>query len=270
MKCLYLGYEFQRELKMRLRNKLSVLSSVALAAVLVACGGGGSSDSPAATVVVAPVATPAITAGTPADAGSAGTLPMLVFANDGTTSTQNVSVTNPGTSSVMTFTSPSFTLTGATGSSPVWSLNGGGQVKAGGNALVACTAGQLTTPGTETVNKPFQNGARVFISGNLVALSDLTLLKGLSFTKFDCAGNAQVVTFNQDGSVTFPSGTGSASQVLANASANGFTDTDGSNSKLRAYKYTVGTQVRYFIVNINRYSNAGGANIGNVALFSQN
>ena len=234
-----------------------------MAAVLTACGGGGGD---AATVAVAPaaapttiaavaIATPTATPGvTPADAGIAGNLPTLAFTNVGGTSTQNVSISGAGATSVMTFTSPAFTLTGATSNSPAWSTNGG-MTKANGNVLVYCSAGQTAFSTNSSTLVPYQQGANVFISANLTAVSDVVVLLGNTYTEFDCAGSTVTSKFNADGTVTRTNSDGTvntltAAQVAQFFSASGFTGGGGSNYKSRAYKYTIAAGTRYFISTI--------------------
>lgn len=225
--------------------------------VLSACGGGGSDSGTSAatsnsTAIPAVVeATPSAPAGTPADATTAGTLPTLAFVNAGTSSTQNVVISGTAPSTVMTFSSPSFTVTGAGSGTPTWSSQGGME-KASGNVIVYCSAGQTPITTADTAKVPFQEGARIFISANLTAVSDASVIRGLTFTDFDCAGSTTTMQINSDGTATRtdPTGTSnlSATQLAQFVSASGFTGPGGGNYKTRVYKYTVGSNSRYFTV----------------------
>lgn len=239
-------------------QKMSPLhyAAVLLVTTLAACGGGGSSETApsnttATTIPAVTEAPPAAPAGTPADATTAGTLPTLAFVNAGTSSTQNVVISGTAPSTVMTFSSPSFTVTGAGSGTPTWSSQGGME-KASGNVIVYCSAGQTPITTADTAKVPFQEGARIFISANLTAVSDASVLRGLTFTDFDCAGSTTTMQFNSDGTATRtdPTGTSSlsATQLAQFVSASGFTGPGGGNYKTRVYKYTVGSNSRYFTV----------------------
>jgi len=241
---------------MGIMKKLAILS---LSTILAACGGGGGGSTPAATpaasnnVTITTVATPTATTSTPVDASVAGTLPTLAYASNGTTSQQDAVITGAGATSVMTFSSPSFTLTGASGSNPTWSSNGG-MVRAGGNVLAYCSAGMRTTATGGAVDKPFQEGTRVFLTANLVAVSNLAELYGFTFAQFDCAGNSVNMTSNSDGTFTRVDSTATtplnATTVTQLFSTTGFTFGGGSNFKYRAYKYTAAGATRYFLTTI--------------------
>lgn len=226
------------------------LSAIVLAASLAACGGGGTDS----TASPAPDLTPA-TPGTPANAGTAGTLPTLQFVNTGASSTQNVVITGSGMSSVMTFNSPAFTLTGATSSNPTWSSNGG-FVRADGNVVVYCAAGRLNspTPNSNTADVPYLEGGKIYLSTNVAPVTDLTEFKkvGVKTTQFDCAGNISTNTYNADGTVTLADNTGATTLTAAQAaqfnSDAGFTAPGGSNYKSRAYKIQQFGVARYFVV----------------------
>lgn len=239
------------------------LASIAVA-VLAACGGGGGSSTPAAAgaagvLPVAFVAPPAATPGvTPADASVAGTLPTLAFVSAQTSSTVNATITGSGTTSDMTF--PSFTVTGASGNGPSWSP-GGGMAKAGGNVLLYCANGKTTPSGSNQTDLSFQMGGKAFISANMVAVTDTSVLAGITLKTEDCAGNTVTTTYNADGTALrvqtgFSDFTMTAAQASAFASDDGWTGSNGGNYKSRFYKYTSGATavtaatVRYFVVTL--------------------
>lgn len=256
-------------------KKIAITGICAL--VLTACGGGSSSSTTAATAAPATaapatLATPALPAGAPTTAATAGTLPFLALTYTGAGSTQNVAITGSGASSVMTFTSPAFTLTGADSASPSFSANGG-QVKAGGNVISYCSAGIQTTA-TTVENKPFQNGHRIFISANLTQVTSVAEVKGLSFSVFNCTGKVSTVVVNAAGdSLTFTSPTGSGVLTGADLSAmlsDAGRTKDGSTDKARFYKYTAAGVSKYFLVGITGYTNPAEPNVSFLELFSQN
>lgn len=238
------------------------LIALGLAASLAACGGGGSSGTTAATtnasggpltVTAEVIATPAATGSTPADASTAGTLPTLAFVSALTSSTQNVAITGSGTTSVMTFTSPAFTLTGATGNSPVWGgAAQGGMTKANGNVVVECNSGyQATSSGSATTDLAFQTGANIFLSANMVPVTNAAELQGLTFNFFDCSGaNGTTEVYNANGTTTHTDNSANTTLTAAQAaqfvSTSGITLGGGSNFKVRIYKTTVSGQTRYF------------------------
>jgi hypothetical protein len=229
-------------------------SALLTSLALTACGGGGDSGStpPASPPAAAtPTAPPAPTITTPATAATAGTLQMLGF-NGAATTTQGVSITGSGNTSVMTFVSPSFTLTGAVTSSPVWSANGG-RVRASGNVVSYCSAGSKAAYGSG--DTPYQQGQYVYFSANLTAVTDITELRGHTFYEFSCAatGTNYSTAINSDGSLTRIDQAGTATLTAAQAaqffSAAGFIGTDGNNYKVRAYKVIDSGATRYFLVN---------------------
>lgn len=232
-------------------------AALLLITTLAACGGGGggaestSSSSAPESIPAVTESTPSAPVGTPADATTAGTLPTLAFVNAGTSSTQNVVITGTAPTTVMTFSSPAFTVTGAGSGTPTWSSQGGME-KANGNVIVYCSAGQTAISTADTAKVPYQEGARIFISANLTAVSDAVVMRGLKFEEFDCAGSTTTMQSNSDGTTTRvdPSGTSTltATQVAQFFSASGFTGPGGGNYKTRAYKYTVGANTRYFTV----------------------
>ena len=240
-----------------------IILTTTMVAVLTACGGGGGDTAPVAVTPVPPttiaaveITPPAATIGTtPVTATTAGILPTLAFSSTGTTTNQDVSISGTGTTSVMTFTSPAFTLTGATSSSPVWSANGG-MTKADGNVVLYCSAGQTAYNANSSASMvPYQQGVRLFISANLTAVSDVIGLMGNTYTNFDCAGNSETSRFNADGTMTRTNPDGSvvtltSAQVAQFFSVSGFTGGGGSNYKFRAYKYTTPAGTRYFISEI--------------------
>ena len=255
------------------------LSLAFVAALTTGCGGGGSDATPAAAATSptpATLATPTPTASTPATAATAGTLPFLAITYTGASSTQNVVITGSGTSSVMTFTNPAFTLTGADSATSTFSANGG-QVKAGGNVVSYCSAGiQPTFSSVGGANKPFQNGHRVFLSANLTQVTDVTLplLKGLSFSFFNCTGAAVKMTVNaagDGGTITSPSGTEALvpANLAAGLSDAGLKDADGSETKVRGYKYTASGVSKDFLLFIEKYTNSAEPNVGYLNLLSQ-
>jgi len=154
----------------------------------------------------------------------------------------------------MTFPTPAFTLTGATTNSPVWNPNGG-MVKANGNVLVYCSAGQVPFSTNSSTLVTSQQGANVFVSANLTAVSDAIVLLGNTYTDFDCAGSSTTNRFNADGTVTRTNSDASVNtlttaQVAQFFSATGFVATNGSSYKWRAYKYTISAGTRYFLTTI--------------------
>ena len=192
-------------MKITFNLKGYALASIA-AAVLTACGGGGGSSAPAATVTAVSVpattvALPTPTVSTPADASTAGTLETLAFVSVLTNSQENVAITGSGTTSVMTFSSPAFTVTGATSSSTTFNT-GGGLVKANGNVVLFCANGKQTPSGNDTTDLSFQVAGKVFISANLVAVSDASVLAGLTIKTEDCAGVTVNTTYNTNGTST--------------------------------------------------------------------
>jgi len=218
------------------------------------------------------IAPPTAPTGAPADAGTAGTLPFLTltFNTTNASSNQNVTITGTGTTSVMTFSNPAYTLTGATGNTPIWSANTG-KVYAAGNVVSYCSAGnQITSSSADSVNMPFMNGHVINISANLVAVSDFTEMKNVSLTKFDCAGSLGTLTFNSTGdSLTNTDRNGTAtlssSDVAQLTSINGTTYSDGSNNKVRGYKYVTNGVTKYFLVTYAQYSGTNSG--GHVALY---
>ncbi len=95
----------------------------------------------------------------------------------------------------------------------------------------------------------------MYLSANLTAVTDITELHGHTFYEFSCAatGTNYSTKINSDGSLTRVDQAGSVTLTAAQAaqffSAVGFTDTDGSNYKVRAYKVTDSGTTRYFLVN---------------------
>ena len=258
------------------------LSLAFVAALTTGCGGGGSDAAPAAAATsTAPVAIalPTPTASTPATAATAGTLPFAAFiSNDASTlgvpTTQNVAITGAGASSVMTFTSPAFTLTGAAGGTATFSANGG-QVKADGNVVSYCSAGKQTTFGaTEGINKPFQNGHRVFLSANLTPVTNLAEINGKRFSLFNCTGTDGKMTFNAAGDGAAYTSASDNQTIPAAVVAQWFSDagvveTNGSGSKMRLYKHTAAGVSKYYILFIDKYSGGGVTNVGYLGLLSQ-
>jgi purine-nucleoside phosphorylase len=176
---------------------------------------------------------------------------MLAFDNKGVTSSQNVAISGSGTTSVMTFTTPAFTLTGATGSSPIFSVGTSGAVKADGNVVAVCSTGSSATRGSDNVS--ITNGQRVFLSANFTAVSDRNELAGKSFLEFNCSETAKTTPFtvNSDLSLTQSDGTKlTAAQAAFFSSDSGFTGPNGGNYKSRAYKRVSGGVTRYALVNI--------------------
>lgn len=242
-----------------LASPLRLSATALLITSLAACGGGGSSsgnDSTNTSTVTATVpavteATPAATASTPTGGDVIGTLPTLAFTNAGTSTVQNVVITGTSPNNVMTFSSPAFTVTGAGTNSPTFSAQSGRE-KANGNVIVYCSAGETPQSTSDTGKVPFQQGTRIFISANLTAVSDAAVMRGLSFTDFDCAGSTTTMQANTDGTYTRvdPAGTRTltAAEIAQFFSADGFTGPGGGNYKTRAYKYTIGQNSRYFTV----------------------
>lgn len=239
----------------------SIGISLCAAAVLVACGGGdggggGGSTAAPASVPAVTIALPAAPVGTPADATTNGTLPMLAFDTTLTGSMVNAVISGAGAPpSVMTFTAPAFTLTGADTATPVWGTNGG-VVKAGGNVVMYCDVGLPAAFDTavSTNNTPFEQGGHLFISANLETVSDASVLRGLTIKTETCAKEVITTTYNADGTSTRvdPSGTTAlnATQTAAFFSAAGFTGGGGSNHKVRVYKRVSGGTTRYFTVTL--------------------
>ena len=258
------------------------LSLAFVAALTTGCGGGGSDAAPAAaatSTTPATIATPTPTASTPATAATAGTLQFAAFlGNDtatlGVPTTQNVAITGAGVSSVMTFTSPAFTLTGAAGGTATFSANGG-QVKADGNVVSYCSAGKQTTFGeTGGINKPFQNGHRVYLSANMTPVSNLAEINGLSFSQFNCTGTDGKLKVNAAGDgFVYTSSAGSETTTAATfaqyATDAGRQNADGSNAKLRIFKHTASGVSKYYVLNIQKYSGGGVTNVGYLGLLSQ-
>lgn len=237
----------------------SLSLSLCAAAALVACGGGD--DSVPAAAAAAAVSVPAVTialpaapGGTPVTAADPGVLPTLGFVSALTNSQVDATITGSGATSVMTFLAPSFAVTGADSATPTWSANGG-MVRAGGNVLLYCAAGkQAVVDPISANNVPFQQGGNVFISANLVPVSDASVLAGLTMKMEDCAGDTSQTTYKADGSSTRVDAVAttqlSVAQTAAFFSAGGFTGGGGSNYKVRVYKYTSGGTARYFLVSL--------------------
>jgi hypothetical protein len=253
------------------------LSLAFVAALTTGCGGGGSDAAPAAAATSptpSTLATPTPTASTPATAAIAGILPFLAIAETGASSTQNVAITGSGTTSVMTFTSPAFTLTGADGGSATFSANGG-QVKARGNVVSYCAAGKQAVAGTSDANGVAANGHRLFISANLTQVFTPTDLKGLTFSNFNCTGQVDTFAFSATGdTVAHTNPTGSTESELtagwtASLSDAGETRPNGNIRKTRIYKYTAAGVSKYFLVFIVKLAGVSSPLAYQVNIFSQ-
>jgi hypothetical protein len=235
-----------------LRLGAGLLAAFALASTLTACG-GGDGDAPASTAAV--VTLPA--AGTSGSYQQAGTLNYLVFFPDGTT--LNVPATVAGTS-------PTWTLTLRETGQPdlifdtvnnwtTWNASAGFGVLLAlrGNAGLICA--------TST------DAGKVGVSGNLTQVTDLTLLRGKSFTVNQCDGGsyapADVVTVNPDGTGTYGVDSVTAADVTSLFSAGGLL-IDGTTEKLRAFRTVDGD---YVVVQITDDPSEPGGLTQKVSLF---
>ncbi len=231
--------------------RLGIFTTALAALLVVGCGGGSNSS----------------TQTYPADAGTAGTLPFLqyIFTTDGHTTAQNVTITGAGSASTMSFANPQFTLAAALSSSPVWNIHDG-LVNADGNIVSYCSAGSQPTANPAT-DGPLQAGHNLFISVNLVDVTKSAVIKNVTLHKFDCAGSSGTLTFDAAGSVTNGTTAVPSADFIALTSAAGKTESDGSNNKVRIYKYTSNGNTKYFIVVIASPATSPPSGVGHVALF---
>jgi len=234
------------------------LGSLFLISALVACGGG--SDAPAvpapSPVVVVPVTLPVAVPAVPAapsnpttELTTTGRLNYLVYrVNTGATAietaTVSASVTNAlsggaGTLTLAVSPTPLVVTTTDTWASFIWSAPYKGILSLSGNVGLACDVVSSTKTG------------QVGVSHNMLPVTDLDELKGLTFGGYDCSTTVPTGTyafnFLADGSLDADGDILPADDVAALFKQSGL-DIDSQNLKLRAYKIEQGGQLRYAMV----------------------
>lgn len=234
------------------------LGALSIAATLAACG-GSDDDAPGVAVVALPAA------GTSTGLTSPGTLNYFVFTPDGT----NL----PSVPAVVAYTAPTGRLT----------------LSEDADALVIATSDAWVTPQWPSgvtgllaldglaglICDTADNSGEVGISGNLVQVTDLAVLRGKSFQFNECAGGgvlaSDVIAFNQDGSALLAESDDTdfvmtAADVTAYFSEAGWS-IDGGIFKGRAFVRTTSTgQKEYVIADISD-DLQDGSRIKTVALF---
>jgi len=260
----------QRQLSFR-------LCALAMAAALTACGGG---DDPVGTVVPTdpvptdpvPVTTPAVVA-LPAAGESTGVtdagvtdevdLNYLVFSPDGSTRVVPAVVAYAQPNGTLTLQDTAGDLLISTNdewATIIWPDGFDGALQSNGNAGLVCD----TTTGAGEVG----------FSGNMVQVTDLSLLNGKSFRLTECttAGVTSTPTdirFNADGTATDVDGTLTAAQVMALFTDSGLVDpVDSSVYKLRAFAHNSGGGTKYFMVLIAD-DRSSGSSVKSVLLYSE-
>lgn len=253
-----------------LRRWTYMFGAAVLVATLSACGGGDDAPPPPpppppADVVDAPAtAAPAINPSS--GFTQAGNLNYLVTAPGGSTRTVAATVAYSAPNGTLTLNPGADALTVTTTdawANVTWPAGVSGALRAEGNAGLVCAEGS----------------GEVGVSNNMVPVTDLTVLHGLSFQLTECSSTGlftgpEVLTFNANGTATIRAGTPgaetiSAADVTAAFSAAGLTDPDTSNFKLRLYAYTAGGVTQYHIVEIGEeFVGAGQPKYQYVGLFS--
>lgn len=279
-------------------QSLSRWALVPVAALaLVACGGGepdvpqaGAAPGPATFVVDAPPATPTLASGENLGVTKnfpTGRLHYMVFSassvNAGPSAPVEAVITKNGFEHDITFAASDAFLGGltmyknlSTAVTETWNgVVGTGGIQSneafrnpddgllsGGNFFVYCSAGTYNVPSSaKTATAPVARaGAKVAISGNFVAMTDIAALYSKTFKRFDCTDTAPDTTFgDRDGNLTMAFGglKLSPAQVTAAFSTAGFTS-GGVIYKRRAYKINFKGQTQYAIVALDQ--NVGGGN----------
>lgn len=236
---------------------LFTVAALAIGASLVACGGG---DDPVAKGGVAVVELPA--QGTSTGVTVDGTLSYLVFSPDASVRTVPADVQNAALVGSLTLKDPEGNLIASTTdgwNSVRWPEGIDGLLALDGNAGLICD----TT----------DNSGQVGVSGNVVQVTDLAMLRGKTF-RFKVCANGSVedeggIAFNADGSAKFEddeeTSSFSASDMASYFSEAGW-PIDGGIFKARAFSRTTAGRTEYVIVDISDDERVGGARIKAVAL----
>lgn len=140
--------------------------------------------------------------------------------------------------------------------------NSDGGMRSGGNFFVYCSAGtyNVLSSGKTATATVARAGAKVAISGNFVAMTDIAALYNKTFKRFDCTNPAPQTTFGDgNGKLTMAFGSLTLSQedVTKAFSTAGFTS-GGVIYKRRAYKIDFNGQAQYAIVALDQ--DVGGGN----------
>lgn len=217
----------------KLRSWAQMLGACVLVATLSACGGGGDD-----TATPTPTPAPSLSSGYT----QTGNLNYLVTVDNGGTRTVAATVAYSAPNGTLTLGAGTDTLTVTTTNawgSITWPAGVSGAVRADGNVGLVCAGG----------------AGEVGMSHNMRRVTDLTVLRGLSFRFTGCTSTGLYtdttnLTFNADGSATYGTATISAAAITAEFSDAGLTEADTSNYKLRLYAHTVGGVTQYHMVGI--------------------